>query len=114
MHEDRGAVLRADVVALPVRRGRIVEAEEEVEDVAVRDLRRIEDDLDGLGVAGAAGFHVLVARVRECAAGVTDGGVDHAGQLANQLLHAPEAAARERGGLAAHFLAFWKRCRYCP
>src|SRR6266568_6817352 len=45
VREDRGAVLRAGVVSLLVRRGRIVQAEEEVEDVVVRDLRRIEDDL---------------------------------------------------------------------
>ena len=114
MDEDRGAVLRADVVALLIRRGRIVQAEEEVEDVVVRDLRRIEDDLDGLGVAGAAALHVLVARIRERAAGVTDRGVDHAGQFADQLLDAPEAAASERGGLGRHFFAFWKSGRYCP
>src|ERR1043165_19863 len=96
VHEDRRAVLRADVVALPVRRRGVVQAEEEVEDVAVRDRRRIEHDLDALGVPGAAGLHVLVARVLERAAGVADRRVDHAGQLADQLLDAPEAAARER------------------
>src|SRR4051794_34231952 len=115
VYEDRGAVLRADVVPLPVRRGRIVQAEEEVEDVVVGDLRRVEDDLDGLGVAGAAGLHVFVARALERAAGVPDGRVDHAGQRADQLLDAPEATARERGGLGRHLCAaFLNSGRYCP
>src|ERR1043165_6455674 len=58
MDEDRRAVLRADVVALPVRRRRVVQAEEEIEDVVVRDLRRIEHDLAALGGAGGAGLHL--------------------------------------------------------
>src|ERR1051325_258536 len=114
--EDRGAVLRPDVVALAVRRGRVVQAEEVVEDRVVRDLRRIESDLQRLGVAGAAGLHVLVARVLQRAAGVTDVGVDYAGQLAHQLFDAPEAAAGERGRLG-HFLAsafWWNSGRYWP
>src|ERR1043165_2859901 len=113
MDEDRRAVLRADVVALAVLRRRVVQAEEEVEDVVVRDLLRIEHDLDRLRVPGAALLHVFVARVLQRAAGVADARVDHAGQLADQLLDAQEAAAGERCRLG-HFFPFWKRWRYCP
>src|SRR5689334_7526443 len=49
--EDLRAVARPDVVSLPVHRGRIVDLEEELEDVAVGDPIRIEDDLHGLSVA---------------------------------------------------------------
>jgi len=48
--EDRGAVIGADVVHLPVERRRIVDLEEELEDVAERGLLRVEDDLDRLRV----------------------------------------------------------------
>ena len=52
--EDRRAVAGADVVALAVLRRRVVDLEEELEQVAVRDLLGVEDDLDGLGVAVVA------------------------------------------------------------
>ena len=48
--EDRRAVARADVVALPVAGRRVVDLEEELQQLAVADLRRVEDDLDRLGV----------------------------------------------------------------
>ena len=64
-HEDRRAVLRADVVPLAVARGRVVHAEEPLlEQVGVRQLLRIEHDAHRLGVAGRARVHVLVGRVR--------------------------------------------------
>src|SRR3954453_7080205 len=112
--ENCGAVLRADVVALAVCGRRIVQAEEKVEDVVVRNLRRIELDLQRLGVAGAAGFHVRVARVVERAAGVADSRVDHAGQRTNELFDAPEAAAGECGGLRHLCASFLNRCTYSP
>src|SRR5258708_5840313 len=46
--EDRRAVLRADVVALAVGRGRVVQSEEELQNVFEADLRWIELHLDRL------------------------------------------------------------------
>jgi hypothetical protein len=95
--EDRRAVARSDVVALTVHRRRVVDLEEEREDVAVRGLRRVEDDLDSLGVTRV----LTIGRVIVASARVADAGVQHARLAADQVLHAPEAAAREDGGLGA-------------
>src|SRR5258708_38594286 len=102
VYEDRRAVLRADVVHLAVLRRRIVQPEEEVEDLVVADLLRIEADLHRLGVAGRSLLPLLVRRVLERAAGVPGGRLDHTRQLADQLLDPPQAAAGQRGGLR-HF-----------
>ena len=80
-----------DVVALAILRRRIVDLEEELEQVAIRQPLRIEDDLDRLGMRAV----IAVRRVRHVAAAVADARRDDAGQLADQVLHAPEAAARE-------------------
>lgn len=48
--EDGAAVLRAGVGALAVRRRRVVHPVEELEELPVRRLRRIEDDLQGFRV----------------------------------------------------------------
>ena len=66
--EDRRAVAHADVVPLAVQRRRVVDLEEELEQVAVRGLLGIEDDLDRLGVRPV----VAVRRVRDVAARVAD------------------------------------------
>jgi hypothetical protein len=98
--EDRRPVAGADVVALPVPRGRVVDLEEELQQVTEGELVRVEDDLDGLGVAAV----VPVRRVRHVAARVTHPGRDHAGELADQVLHPPEAASGEDGllGVLGH------------
>ena len=74
-----------------------MDLEEEREDVAVRRLRGVEDDLDGLGVTRV----LAVGRVVVAAAGVAHARVEHARLAADQVLDAPEAAAREDGGLGA-------------
>src|SRR5918996_3866890 len=49
--EDLRAIAGADVVALAVLGGRVVDLEEELEDVSVGDAVGVEDDLDRLGVS---------------------------------------------------------------
>jgi hypothetical protein len=49
--EDGRPVAGPDVVALPVLGRRVVDLEEELQQVPVGDLVRVEDDLDRLGVA---------------------------------------------------------------
>ena len=66
--EDRRAIARADVVALTVPRARIVDLEEELEQIAERLLLRVEGDLDRLGVSPM----VAVGRVGDVTAGVAD------------------------------------------
>ena len=88
---DPRAVAHPDVVALTVQRRRVVDLEEELEDVAVRGLLRVEDDLDRLRVRAV----VAVRRVRDVAARVADPRRHDAGPLPDQVLHAPEAPAGE-------------------
>src|SRR3954464_14027125 len=82
------AMAGADVVALAVLGRRVVDLEEELEDVPVGDPRRVEDDLNGLRVAGM----VAIRRVLVLAAGVADAGGDHPVAPAEQFLHSPETA----------------------
>ena len=105
--EDRRAVGGADVVALAVAGGRVVDLEEELQQVAVARPGRVEDDLDRLGVAGV----VAVGRVGVLAAGVADPGRDDAGLLADEVLHAPEAATCEHCLLRGPGLEGLGHCR---
>src|SRR3954469_14203065 len=102
--EDLRAVARADVVALTVLGAGVVDLEEELQDVPVGDPLRIEDDLDGLGVAGM----VAIGRVLVLAAGVADAGGDHPVAPAKELLHSPETApGQDRGlGVVPHGCSF--------
>src|SRR5688572_31330739 len=60
------------------RSGRVVDLEEERQQVFVRDLRRVELDLDRLGVS----FVILVRRVGDLAAGVRS--EEHTSELQSQ------------------------------
>src|SRR5918997_271039 len=93
--EDLGAVAGADVVALAVLGRRVVDLEEELEDLPVGDALGVEDDLDRLGVTGV----VPVGRVVVAAAGISDPGRDDPLAVAQQLLNAPETATHEDRGL---------------
>ena len=64
--EDLGAVAGADVVALAVLGRRVVDLEEELEDVPVGDALGVEDDLDRLGVTGMVAVGRVVVRPRRC------------------------------------------------
>jgi len=68
--EDGGAVLRADVRALAIQRRRVVHAEKDVQQVAERDNRGVERDVDDLGVARRAAADLTVRRVDDVAARV--------------------------------------------
>src|SRR4051795_13158793 len=92
---DRRPVLRADVVALAHALGRVVALPEEPEHLLVAGEKRVEDDEDGLGVAGATRADLLVGRVRRRAARVADGRRVHARGLPEDPLGAPEAAHAE-------------------
>ena len=70
MVEDRGPVLRPDIPALAVQRRRVVDCEEDIEQIAKGDPFRIVGDLDDLRVACRATAHLLIRRVRHLATGV--------------------------------------------
>src|SRR6266566_7863851 len=95
MAEDRRAVLAAEIQALAVAGGRIVDPPEHLQQLRVADLGRVEPHLDRLRVAGAAPADPPVARVRHMPAGVADGGLQHPVDLAEGRLDAPEASCGE-------------------
>src|SRR5581483_10520190 len=95
VEEHRRAVLAADVRPLAVALGRVVRAPEEVEQLLVRDVRRIELDLDRLGMAGRVGADVVVRGTVGVATGVADPGGGDAGNRAERRLDAPEAPGCE-------------------
>src|SRR5439155_27274582 len=99
---DHGAVLLAYVRSLAVaRRGVVRDREEDLEKLPVADFRRIEPDLDGLGVSGPSGGNRLVVGRVGRSAGVTGDDRADAVQLLVHGLDAPEATAGEDGsGLA--------------
>ena len=96
--EDGGAVLRADVVALPVERRRVVGLPEDFQQVVECDFVGVVGDLDDLGVAGAAGADLFVGRVVDVAAAVAGDDGLHAAEALEHGFGAPEAAGAEGGG----------------
>jgi hypothetical protein len=68
--ENGGTVARADIVALTVARGGIVNLKEKFEQGSIADDLGIENDLDGLGM----GAVVAVGRVGDVAAAIADAG----------------------------------------
>jgi hypothetical protein len=83
--EDFGAVVGTDHAFAKVGP---VNLKEELEDVPIGGPRRIEDDLDRLGVTGM----VLSVRVVVLSACVTDAGGDDPVAVAQQFLRGPETA----------------------
>src|SRR5690606_21265638 len=66
--EDAGTIARAAVVALAVQRRRIMDLEEELQQPAIAELCRIEDDLDRLGMCPV----IAIGGVGHVAAGIAD------------------------------------------
>ena len=94
--KNRRAVLRADVRPLPIELGGIVrDGEVNLQDLAIRDLARVEGDLYRFGVAGRSGADDLVLCRALIAAGVARDGAGHTCDVLKHSLHTPETAARE-------------------
>src|ERR1700678_1632 len=99
MEVDRRAVLAADVPALTVGCGGVVHTPEGLDQLLVAHLPRVKPHLDGLGVAAVAAADLLIAWVDAIAAGVADRGFEHAVDVAEGGLNAPEAPGGEGGSL---------------
>ena len=91
--EDGRAVLRADIGALTIGGGGVVDGEEDFEQVGVADGGRIKGDLDGLSVAGKPGAHLLIGRIGAITADVAGNDAADAFDALVYSLQAPEAAA---------------------
>src|SRR6185312_2281104 len=96
------AVLRAFVWALAVELRWVVDdGEEHLEQLAVRNLRRVKRHLYGFRVAGTAATYHLVFGSGSVAAGVSGGRVAYALHMLKDGLHTPETSAGKDRGLRA-------------
>src|SRR5205085_5640715 len=103
--EDGRAILRANVRALTVQGRRVVYGEEDFEQFAVGDGRRVEGYLHDLGVARRALADLPVGRALDVPARVARRDALDAAQLLVDRLKTTEATARERRQLFRLFLA---------
>ena len=99
--EDRGAVLRAYIVALPHALSRVVALPEHPQQGVERYVIGPEDDQDHLGVARSSRAHLLVGWVRGGPARVPNRGRVYAGGLPELPLRTPEATHADDEGLRA-------------
>ena len=74
MIENHGAVLGADIRALSIQSRRIVVRPENVEELIVIDLGRIEFQLNNLSVASVIAANIFVARIVFVSARIPDSG----------------------------------------
>jgi len=89
--EDRRPVAHPDVVALAIAGCRVVNLEENLEQLSIADPGRIEDDLDGFGVRPV----LAVRRIGDVAPRIADPRRDDARVFPNEILHPPKASAGE-------------------
>ena len=93
--EHRRTVLGANICALPVELSRVVQSEKNVEhDIGGND-RLVELDADRLRVTGAAGAHLLIARLGNRATDITGGNGTHTANIAVHGIKTPKAATGE-------------------
>jgi hypothetical protein len=92
VEENRAAVLLAEVRALAVYLRRVVFLPKDIQELLETNLRRVKRDLYYFGVAGSVGADVFVSGVSGVAAGVADGGIEHAGHAAECGFYTPETA----------------------
>jgi hypothetical protein len=84
------------VWALIVHRRRIVQLPEDVQQIVVRNPRRIVAHFDHFYVSGRGGAYIIVCGVVRCAAHISNAGSSDAGELAKNLLNTPKATRTER------------------
>src|SRR5215831_14731205 len=95
MIEDRAAVLVAVIAELPILRQGIDVVPKHVEQLLIAHLGRVVHDLHRFGMPGATVRDLLVAGISGVPTGVARGGADHALDLVEIGLYAPETAAGE-------------------
>src|SRR5687768_18366053 len=95
MVEDRRAVLRSDIVPLPIGRRRVVNREKNAQQLAKPDHGRVERDPHDLRMTGVAVADLLVRRIDHLAAGIARfDGLDPL-QAVEYRLETPEASSTE-------------------
>ena len=78
-----------------------MDGEENLEQVAERDQRRVEGDLHNLGMASRAVTDFFIAGVADATAGIARNDAFDALEIVEHGLQAPETAAGQRGNFAS-------------
>jgi hypothetical protein len=102
MEEDGGAILRAPIGTLAIRRSGIVEIEERVQNLFVADFFGIELQLDYFGVAGLISADVFVGRLVEGTAFIADGGGRNPGDGGEGCFNTPKTTCSKCCFFDAH------------
>ena len=102
MIENDRAILRSDIGPLAISRRGIVIAPENIEQLFVADLVRIELDFDYFRVPGLVTTNLLVGWVFGRSAGVTTGRCGYPFGIAKQFFHTPKTARAKSRFLCAH------------
>ena len=95
--ENSRAVLGAHICALAVERGRVVDGEEDVQNISKRDGGGVEGDSDHLGMPCGAAANLFIGGVRTFAAGIARDNVCDAPDLVIDRFEAPETSAGKHG-----------------
>jgi hypothetical protein len=102
MIKDHGSILLSGIGTLPIQRRRIVVRPENIKQLVVTNLRRIEFHFHCFGVAGFVRANIFIRRIILCSARVPDRGRDHALKFAESLFHTPETTCAKGGFLRCH------------
>jgi hypothetical protein len=102
MIKNDGAILRPHIRPLSVQCRRIVIRPENVEQLIVIDLCRIELDLHDFGVTGLVGANIFIAWVPRRPAGITDRRGGNAFEFAKSFFDSPKTSRAERCFLRRH------------
>src|SRR6266511_3081476 len=89
--QDDRTILRAHISALPIQRRGVMGLPENVEELLVGNLLRVELDLDHLRVTSMAAADFFVGWILLLAASVAAGHRLHAIEFLEDRFHAPEA-----------------------
>src|SRR5437016_11850391 len=95
MKEDGGAVLRAYIWTLAVRRGGIVHVPESLQQLLVGNLRWVIGQLHHFGMASLIGANILIGRILGLAAQIAGCSIGNPWNPSKMGFHAPKATGAE-------------------
>jgi hypothetical protein len=93
---DRTVLAALFVWALIVQGGRIVQLPKDVQQLVVRNPRRVVAHFDHLYMPGRVGTYIVICGIVYRAAHISNSGSSYARELAEDLLNAPKATRTER------------------
>src|ERR1022692_3724755 len=102
MIENSGAILRADVGPLSIQGCWIVVRPENVENLLVTDLSRIEFHFNNFCVAGFIRAHIYVSGIFFRTTGIANSGRRDTLQVPESLFHPPKTSRAECRFLCRH------------